>query len=65
LVEAILAEKPHPEMGYRSALGVISLSRKYGPERVEAACTRAVRTKIQVAPMVAAETDQLRRDGGR
>lgn len=46
LVAAMLAEKPHPEMGYRSALGVISLSRKYGPERVEAACTRAVRMKV-------------------
>jgi hypothetical protein len=46
LVEAMLAEKPHPEMGYRSALGVISLSRKYGPERVESACTRALRLKI-------------------
>jgi transposase len=46
LVETMLAEKPHPEMAYRSALGVISLSRKYGPERVEAACTRAVRLKI-------------------
>ncbi len=46
LVAALLAEKPHPEMGYRSALGVISLSRKYGPERVEAACTRAVRMKV-------------------
>ena len=45
LVAAMLAEKPHPEMGYRAALGVISLSRKYGPERVEAACTRAVRMK--------------------
>jgi len=46
LVAALLAEKPHPEMGYRAALGVISLSRKYGPERVEAACTRAVRMKV-------------------
>ena len=46
LVAAVLAEKPHPEMGYRAALGVISLSRKYGPERVEAACTRAVRMKV-------------------
>jgi transposase len=46
LVAAMLADKPHPEMGYRSALGVISLSRKYGSERVEAACTRAVRMKI-------------------
>jgi len=33
-------------MGYRSALGVISLNRKYGPERVEAACTRAMRMKV-------------------
>jgi hypothetical protein len=42
----MLAERPQPELGYRSALGVINLSRKYGPERVEAACTRAVRMKI-------------------
>jgi transposase len=42
----MIAEKPHPEMGYRSAMGVIGLSRKYGAERVEAACTRAVRLKV-------------------
>ena len=46
LVENILTSKPHPEMGYRSALGVIRLERKYGAERLEAACTRAVRLKI-------------------
>ena len=46
LVESMIAEKPHPEMGYRSAMGVIGLSRKYGSERVEAACTRAVRLKV-------------------
>jgi transposase len=46
LVEFIIADKPHPEMGYRSALGVIRLSRKYGAERLEAACTRAVRFKL-------------------
>jgi transposase len=39
LVENILTSKPHPEMGYRSALGVIRLERKYGAERLEAACT--------------------------
>ena len=49
LVEAMLAARPHPELGYRSALGVISLSRKYGPERVEAACTRAVRLEKSIA----------------
>ena len=43
LVEKILASKPHPEMGYRSCLGIIRLADKYTPERVEAASGRAIR----------------------
>ena len=46
LVELMLADKPHPEMGYRSALGLIRLSRKYEVGRVEAACARAVEAKV-------------------
>ena len=46
LVEGIMTSKPHPEMGYRSALGVIRLERKYSAERLEAACTRAVRLNV-------------------
>jgi|HubBroStandDraft_1064217.scaffolds.fasta_scaffold27167_2 transposase len=42
LVEAIIAERQHPEQGYRSCLGILRLSKKYGPERLEAACARAV-----------------------
>ncbi len=42
LVEAILADRPHPEQGYRSCLGILRLAKRYGPERLEAACTRAV-----------------------
>ncbi len=42
LVERIMAEKPHPEMGYRACLGIIRLSKRYGPERVEAAAARAL-----------------------
>jgi len=44
LVEAILAERPHPEMGYRSCLGILRLSKdkRYGPERLESACARAL-----------------------
>jgi transposase len=42
LVEAILAERPHPEQGYRSCLGILRLSKRYGAERLEAACSRAV-----------------------
>ncbi len=42
LVEAILAERPHPEQGYRSCLGILRLAKRYGPERLDAACRRAV-----------------------
>jgi transposase len=42
LVEAILAERPHPEQGYRSCLGILRLAKRYGDERLEAACARAV-----------------------
>ncbi len=47
LVQAILEERPHPEMGYRSCLGILRLARKYGPERLEKACARAVRVKAR------------------
>jgi transposase len=42
LVERILTTKPHPEMGYRSCLGIIRLGKQYAPERLEAASTRAL-----------------------
>lgn len=42
VVETILSGRVHPEQGYRTCLGIISLGRKYTPERLEAACKRAV-----------------------
>ena len=42
LVEAIMATRPHPEQGYRSCLGIIRLADRYSPERLEAACVRAL-----------------------
>jgi transposase len=42
LVEAILADRPHPEQGYRSCLGLLRLSRRAGSDRLEAACARAL-----------------------
>lgn len=42
LAEAILTDRPHPEMGYRSCLGILRLGKKYGAERLEAACARAL-----------------------
>jgi len=40
LIEAIMKAKPHPEQGFRSCLGIISLVRTYGAERLEAASRR-------------------------
>jgi len=42
LVEAILASRPHPEHAYRATLGIIGLARRYGNDRVGAACARAL-----------------------
>jgi transposase len=42
LVEEIMRAKPHPEMGYRSCLGIIRLSDRFGHERMEAASRRAL-----------------------
>lgn len=42
LVAAILAERTHPEQGYRSCLGILRLAKRYGRERLEAACARAL-----------------------
>lgn len=42
LVEAILAAKRHPEMGYRSGLGILRLAKAYPAERMEAAAQRAL-----------------------
>jgi len=44
LFEQILEEKPHPEMGYRSCLGIIRLAEQYSAARMEAAADRALRT---------------------
>jgi transposase len=36
-----LESRPHPEHGYRACLGILSLAKKYGKDRLEAACLRA------------------------
>ncbi len=42
LIDAILEERPHPEQGFRSAIGILGLAKRHGPERVDAACARAI-----------------------
>ena len=45
LVSHILESKPHPEQGFRSCLGIMKLAKRYTPERLEAACHRALLIK--------------------
>ena len=42
LAGAIMAARAHPEQGFRSCLGIIRLGDRYGAERVEKACARAL-----------------------
>jgi len=47
LIEAVLRERPHPEQGYRSCLGILRLERRYGRARLEAACARALAVRAR------------------
>jgi transposase len=42
LIRHILSTRAHPQQGYRSCLGIMRLGKKYGTERLEAACQRAL-----------------------
>lgn len=42
LIEAIMRAKPHPEQGFRAALGILRLARSYGTTRLEAASLRGL-----------------------
>ena len=39
-VVTMLQRHRHPEHGYRGCLGLLSLAKRYGPERLEAACAK-------------------------
>jgi len=41
LADEIMRDRPHPEQGYRSCLGLYRLGHRYGKDRLEAACARA------------------------
>lgn len=62
-VEAILADRPHPEQGYRSCLGILRLGKRYTPDRLEKACARALlagaRSYKNVDSILARGLDQL------
>ena len=63
LFEAIMTERPHPEQGFRTCLGILSLARSYERTRVEAACRRGV--SIRALPPCRVEaTKTWTRTGG-
>ena len=41
LITHVMESRAHPQQGFRSCLGIMRLGKIYGPERLEAACTRA------------------------
>ena len=42
VVRRLLEQYKHPEHGYRSCLGLLSLAKRYGNDRLEAACALAL-----------------------
>jgi len=42
VAEAILSRSEHPQLGYRSCLGLLRLSEKHGTPQMEAACQQAL-----------------------
>ena len=45
--QAVIADRPHPEQGFRTCLGILSLAKSYGAARVDAACRRGVLIKAR------------------
>ena len=42
MAAAILSRRVHPQQGFRSCLGLMRLGKTHGPDRLEAACRRAL-----------------------
>jgi transposase len=42
LIAKVMATRAHPQQGFRSCLGIMRLGERYGGERLEAACQRAL-----------------------
>jgi transposase len=47
LFEAVMIDRPHPEQGFRTCLGILALTRTYDNARVDAACRRGITIKAR------------------
>lgn len=54
VVDRQLTERPHPEHGYRACLGLRELARRFGAERLEAACQQALELATTDYPRIRA-----------
>ena len=63
LVDVILRDRPHPEQGFRSCLGIRHPARSHSAERLEAACDRAL--VINARTMTSVKSILLNRLDGR
>ncbi len=42
LIDLIMRNRPHPEQGFRAAIGILRLAKTHGRARLEAACQKAL-----------------------
>lgn len=52
LIERIIEDRPHPEQGDSSCLGIIGFGKRFGAERLEAAALRALEISARNYPSV-------------
>lgn len=45
--EAVMADRPHPEQGFRTCMGVLALVKSYDATRLDAACRRGLTIKAR------------------
>lgn len=62
LIEIVLRSRPHPEQGFRSCIGILGLRGRYGAERVDAACAKALALGTRSYASVAAILKNGRQD---
>ena len=66
LIAAVLDGRRHPQQAYRTCLGILGLAKRYGHQRLEAACRRALAAGIHsykgLHNILKNKLDQLERD---
>lgn len=60
--ETIMTDRPHPELGFRTCLGILALAKSYEPARIDAACRRGLsiraRSVASIKSILKARLDQ-------